>query len=1050
MRKEEKKRYKMYKAGKHWVVTPLVFLGLAAGTHMGMDKAAADAATDTGAKTTTDATTTAQGTSDAATIIVEEDTAAENSEVAQKAETVNTTSQDTAANEVAENATSTASTQVSEVTATEAVSAQTVENAQSSTEASVAQTPTVTVTPANVAAQKSTTTATSQVETTAKVAATASQEVNKVDTTSTYNSSNHANKGHFDKIMLDDQGQLQVSGWHAADHSHNQTSTWMIVYDATTNREVTRQQYATVERDDVKKAYPTIYNAKYSGFNMSFDLSGYNLANHTIRLIARYSNNPRNGEGQYTDLWSQDVIPYKNAAHVDDFSINKNTLHVNGWHATDYSTTNQDQYVILFDNTRGHELARVKVGESTDVATSKRVSRKDVQKVYSNIANAADSGYDITFDLSKLDYVGGNQISVVSRYVNKNTNSTKTDMWSAKHVFNQSAFNLDNYSFDKNGLNVVGWHVSDYSKQMPNQYVILFDKSAGKEIARVKVGESKTGITSRVEKREDARNAYRGIYSNDAVGFNVTFANSVIAKALGHELQVVIRYSSDAKSGEGQRQDFWSGVKNLSTSAYNLDSFQLQDSKLTVNGWFFNPQEVKQQNKFLILFDQTAGHEVKRIQIGKSDDKAQAKAVNRPDVQKAYANAYVPLASGFSASFDMVKLGFNLGHNYQVVMRVSDDAVGGEGNRTDLWSGAHKFNESGFAVDKLTVSGNKVTATGWFASDQGYDKPVRYLILFDQTANEEVGRVKVSNNLVRNDVQGVYPNLRNAAMSGFSVEFTNSLKSNHAYRLIARFTNDAVYGEGQKSDQWGTKLYNNAGQGYSGNVNMDGATFYYRNGDRFNGLDGNVYYVNGLRYNGIANIGGQNYFYSNGNKQTGFQSANGNTYCFAGSNGAMQHGWQTINNNKYFFDRGNGVMYTGTHNIDGANYTFQSNGVLKVDTTRERVASVAKSLIGTPYAWGGTTTAGFDCSGFTQYVYARVGINLGRTTYQQQYNGTRVAATEARPGDLLFWGSANAPHHVGISLGNGKYIDASTYGQPVAIRSTAYYAPSFGVRVVNS
>ena len=64
--------------------------------------------------------------------------------------------------------------------------------------------------------------------------------------------------------------------------------------------------------------------------------------------------------------------------------------------------------------------------------------------------------------------------------------------------------------------------------------------------------------------------------------------------------------------------------------------------------------------------------------------------------------------------------------------------------------------------------------------------------------------------------------------------------------------------------------------------------------------------------------------------------------------------------------------------------------------------------IGTPYVWGGTTPDGFDCSGFTQYVFAKVGISLPRVTYAQEFSGTVISINEAKAGDLLFWVAAEA------------------------------------------
>jgi cell wall-associated NlpC family hydrolase len=97
------------------------------------------------------------------------------------------------------------------------------------------------------------------------------------------------------------------------------------------------------------------------------------------------------------------------------------------------------------------------------------------------------------------------------------------------------------------------------------------------------------------------------------------------------------------------------------------------------------------------------------------------------------------------------------------------------------------------------------------------------------------------------------------------------------------------------------------------------------------------------------------------------------------------------------------------------------------------IVAYASNFLGTPYKWGGTTPAGFDCSGFTQYVYKHFGINLGRSTYNQISDGYAVSRDELQPGDLVFYGRGGSPSHMGIYVGNGMYIHSPRTGDVVKI-----------------
>jgi len=128
----------------------------------------------------------------------------------------------------------------------------------------------------------------------------------------------------------------------------------------------------------------------------------------------------------------------------------------------------------------------------------------------------------------------------------------------------------------------------------------------------------------------------------------------------------------------------------------------------------------------------------------------------------------------------------------------------------------------------------------------------------------------------------------------------------------------------------------------------------------------------------------------------------------------------------------NNNQTTSTTNLNKTETTTKP-AVSVSSASAQSVISIAKQYLGVPYKWGGSSPSGFDCSGFTSYVYKKVGISLPRTSSSQQNFGTKVSLSNVQPGDLVFQGKP--AYHVGIYIGGGQYIHAPQTGDVVKIAS---------------
>ena len=134
------------------------------------------------------------------------------------------------------------------------------------------------------------------------------------------------------------------------------------------------------------------------------------------------------------------------------------------------------------------------------------------------------------------------------------------------------------------------------------------------------------------------------------------------------------------------------------------------------------------------------------------------------------------------------------------------------------------------------------------------------------------------------------------------------------------------------------------------------------------------------------------------------------------------------------------VVTNAAHRAKDGKISRFAGGVLaRTSKIAQELTKSALRFLGTPYVFGGTTAAGFDCSGYVQHVFAMLGISIPRTADAQYDAGRRIVGA-MRPGDLVFFQTYEpGVSHVGIYLGNGKFVHASSHGVMVSSLSQSYW-----------
>lgn len=458
------------------------------------------------------------------------------------------------------------------------------------------------------------------------------------------------NTGHVDDLSVRGD-QLHVAGWHVASGTNSNMHHFIILLDGNTNQELYRQDISKTYRQDIQNLYSNTGAAGWSGFDISIPYTS-TFAGRNITVVSRYTNDASGEQNGGRDMFFTPVSLNANVAALDKMSLDATTgnINISGWHAADNSLGKKYHYIILFDGSKQTELGRYLV---TNVA------RPDVANSFSGLYNAANSGFSLKlkFDLA----LAGDQIQVISRYTDDPAGNGNTiDYWFAPKTFNTNAAYLENFKVSGNQVHISGWHAADQSVGKKYHYVIVFDKTTGKEISRYRV-ENKD--------REDIAKAQANVYNAGQSGFDINVP--LTAGMVGDQIQVISRYTDDP-AGNGNAVDYWFAPQTFNQNLANLDQVTVENNQLDLAGWHATDQGINKPYHFIILYDWTTGKEVQRQLV---------ENVARPDVANAFA-IYNAGQSGFKVSLPVDSS--LSGHRLQVISRYSDSASG-EGNHIDYW-----------------------------------------------------------------------------------------------------------------------------------------------------------------------------------------------------------------------------------------------------------------------------------------------------------------------------------------------------------------------------
>lgn len=459
------------------------------------------------------------------------------------------------------------------------------------------------------------------------------------------------------------EAAIHVAGWHANGASSLMPYGWLIVFDNTRGREIKRVAIDPVNRPDVQAAYRNVYGSLQSGFNQDIIIP-LSAAGDDLTIIARYSSDFINGEGQRIDHWFNRInADHGNHAWIDSVQYVNGHFQVNGWHATNQALGKNHHTLIIWDASQGRELTRI-----PDVAA---VARPDLAKAYPTILGADHAGFSV--DVPLLPAMVTDNIQFISRYSSTaDSNRDYVDYWFAPQQLLSDHRNqgyLDSVNVQNGKLHIAGWHATNQSIGRPYHTLIILNAQTGHELLRY--------TTKQYASRPDLTRAFPGIVTAGQSGFNVDLQ---LVPGMGNQpLQIVSRWSA-TQDANSNYVDYWFAPVTLyrdTANRANLDSFAIQGNVVYASGWHATSQSLGRPYHYLLLFDRTTNREVQRVKVTAANS-------TRPDVARAFPDTYNAGQSGFNAQFT-VQPALN-GHELVVLSRWTDDPAG-NGNAVDYWFG---------------------------------------------------------------------------------------------------------------------------------------------------------------------------------------------------------------------------------------------------------------------------------------------------------------------------------------------------------------------------